>query len=193
MGVRRRLAVRAEVPLKSSRSRAATAGCGAEQARHKQELRAPQTARLPSRSGATSGGLSYLAILSCSDLAIEVLHHLRQGGLKCVVARFGMKVRPRHLQECQHPEGGFDFVLPLQGHAGRGNRYEASQFFQLGLDQPLPEGAGGKAMVSQYMAPLLLERSNATTSKPPRIWNPMAVKRNPVCSKHLTTSRPLRV
>ena len=60
MGVRRRLAVRAEVPLKSSRSRAAAAGCGLEQARHKQELRAPQTARLPSRSGATSGGLSYL-------------------------------------------------------------------------------------------------------------------------------------
>ena len=64
MGVRRRLAVRAEVPLKSSRSRAATAGCGVEQARHKQELRAPQTARLPSRSGATSGGLSYLGRFS---------------------------------------------------------------------------------------------------------------------------------
>ena len=64
MGVRRRLAVRAEVTLKSSRSRAATAGCGVEQARHKQELRAPQTARLPSRSGATSGGLSYLGRFS---------------------------------------------------------------------------------------------------------------------------------
>ena len=51
MGVRHRLAARAEVPLKSSRSRAAAAGCGLEQARHKQELRAPQTARLPSRSG----------------------------------------------------------------------------------------------------------------------------------------------
>jgi hypothetical protein len=63
----------------------------------------------------------------------------------------------------------------------------------LGLYQPLPEGAGVKAMVSQYEAPLLLERSNATTTKPPRIWNPIAVKRGPVRSKHLTTSCRLRV
>jgi hypothetical protein len=41
MGVRHRLAARAEVPLKSSRSRAAAAGCGLEQARHKQELKGP--------------------------------------------------------------------------------------------------------------------------------------------------------
>jgi len=45
MGVRHRLAARAEVPLKSSRSRAAAAGCGLEQARHKQELKGSQTAR----------------------------------------------------------------------------------------------------------------------------------------------------
>jgi hypothetical protein len=87
MGVRHRLAARAEVPLKSSRSRAATAGCGVEQARHKQELRGPQTARPPSRSGATSGGLSYLGRFSGGARWMKAAAWPKRGRLRSRMGR----------------------------------------------------------------------------------------------------------
>jgi hypothetical protein len=96
MGVRHRLAARAEVPLKSSRSRAATAGCGVEQARHKQEPRAPQTARLPSWFGATSGGLSYLGALASGEREAGQATRDKRGRHRRQEARKAQQADNRH-------------------------------------------------------------------------------------------------
>ena len=116
--------------------------------------------RLPARAGDARPGssprrtlvfrLSAWWFFRTRILALQVVDRLEQGGLKGVVPCFGMKVRPGHLQEGRTRKAGLTSCCRSRVTRAEPMAARSCSRLQLGLDQPLPEGAGVKATVSQY-------------------------------------------
>jgi hypothetical protein len=112
-------------------------------------------ARRPTSSGKQSQAqlrfvFGCLMLFAQPDLSFEPFHYFGHRSQERMIARFGMKVRPRHFQQGEDPEARFALPVMFDSHCGGSDLDKPFEFLELGIEYFPPNGAGIQATISQY-------------------------------------------